>query len=269
VLVVHGAEDNLLPFEAAVDFYSRLEGPKRLWLIPGAGHAQEPVMSHREEYAAQLAGFLDQAMAGQAAPAPALRVGNAELPGNRRALEFTLAGEEARSQAGAASVLVTALGDGTLWQGILRRGGTIRVELPGPVELTVALEVKSLGGDGFPRADDDPPSSLYRSAGYREAFRRLVRAINRRDLPALDAGLDDCLALPRVYPFDFFAATYCLRAALAGRGLVPGWPVPERGIIRRSLERFAALWKAHAFLPGAEAPSSPLGWVEQEMERWG
>src|SRR6185503_1689864 len=50
VFIVHGVEDEVLPFEAALDFQCALRGPGRLWLIPGAGHAQEPALSHGAEY---------------------------------------------------------------------------------------------------------------------------------------------------------------------------------------------------------------------------
>lgn len=40
VLVVHGEADRIVPFIEGEELYSRLEGPKDFWRIPGVGHLQ-------------------------------------------------------------------------------------------------------------------------------------------------------------------------------------------------------------------------------------
>lgn len=62
LFAIHGAEDRLLPFEAALDVHRAHGGPGRLWLIPGVGHAQEPALACAEEYAAQLGDFFHGAL---------------------------------------------------------------------------------------------------------------------------------------------------------------------------------------------------------------
>ena len=59
VLIIHGAEDRQVPAEHARQLYAAAAEPKKLWIVPGAGHtgrlAQVP-----EEYAARVVGFFDR-----------------------------------------------------------------------------------------------------------------------------------------------------------------------------------------------------------------
>src|SRR5262249_39720414 len=61
--------DPLLPFEATLQVYDTLPGPKRLWLLPEVSHAQEPVLAQDGEYVAQLADFFHGALQGDTHPA--------------------------------------------------------------------------------------------------------------------------------------------------------------------------------------------------------
>jgi hypothetical protein len=70
VFLIHGVEDPLFPFEAALDLHRRLSGPKRLWLIPGTAHAQEPALTVASEYSRQLETFFDAAFSGGEGPPP-------------------------------------------------------------------------------------------------------------------------------------------------------------------------------------------------------
>ncbi len=65
LFIIHGAEDRLLPFEAALDVRQAHGGPGRLWLIPGVGHAQEPALACAEEYASQLGDFFRSALGSE------------------------------------------------------------------------------------------------------------------------------------------------------------------------------------------------------------
>lgn len=193
VFVIHGVEDQLLPFEAAVDLHGALCGPKRLWLIEGVGHAQEAVLGCGKEYVRQLGDFFTGAFPRSAPPRD-------------------------------------------------------KPDLLDPEEHEVTR-------------------ARYDAGGYRAAFRELVEAINRRDLSRLDASLGDYMKLERAYPFDFFAAVYCLRAAHAALGLASGWRSRDGAAARRSLERFLALWASHPALPGPEVPASPAAWARSQLER--
>jgi len=229
LLAVHGVEDELLPFEAAIDLYLEWRGPKRLWLIPGAGHAQEPALSHATEYIAQLRRFLDADGGVAASPGRAPRA--------TRFLESEIAGDELRQS------IASRAAEPPAW----------------------SLEVETLARDGFPERQLDERSARYRDGGYRDAFRRLVGAINQRDLAALDVALAAYCDLPRALPFDRLASMYALRVALAARGEVPGWPVPDRATGRRALARFALLFSAHEELALIDRTRSPLAWVEREI----
>jgi pimeloyl-ACP methyl ester carboxylesterase len=233
VLIVHGVDDDLLPFEAAVDLYAALRGPKHLWLIPHAGHAQEPALSHRQEYVAQLGKFFASAFEG-------------DVVNFDRCLDVAIDGDELR------------LG--------VRSMDAESSERNGRAELSVSIGVECMADDGFPARDADERSATYRDAGYRELFRRLVRAVNQMDLDDLDRGLADYLELPRALPFDLLASMYAFRVAAAARGLVPGWPSPSPDVARRAFERFATLWGAHGELLDIDRSESPLAWIESGAE---
>jgi len=238
VFVVHGVDDELLPFEAALDIFARLREPRRLWIVPGAGHAQEPALSHGAEYAVQIASFL----------ADAFDSGSIRVAGARRV----------------PSRLVTTATGGTLAQRVV--ADPAETVEPPAADLCTELEVHTLASDGFPRSDDDELSSAYRGGGYRDAFRRLVQAAGAMDYGALDREISSYLELPRRMPFDLLVSTYCLRTAMAARGLVPGWPRPRAEVAGRAAQRFRELWHAHPErLPCAD-PSSPLRWIEAQEE---
>ena len=232
-LIIHGVEDEILPFEAALDVHAALRGPRRLWLVPGAGHAQEPALSHGAEYAAQLRAFFRSSFS----TAP-----------------------EAGGPSG--PVLISRLGEETLEQRVVEPTADGRQSTGRSADQELEIEALTLGPDGFPRPELDPVSERYRCGGYRELFRRMVRAVNAMDFAGLDAALGDHLELRREMPFDLLAAMYCVRIAQAGLGLAPGWPRADEKIVARSLERFSALWEAHPALPGREAADSPLVWVD-------
>ena len=231
-LVVHGVDDALLPFESAIDFHESQRETSRLWLIPGAGHAQEPALSHGAEYVAQMGSFLARCF-GQP---------GAEIDARR--------------------ILVTQLAGGELVQGFVDASDP-------PTEETGlwTLPVATLSPDGWPEESADPLSHGYRYAGYRSAFRALVEAVNGRDFARLDRELEAYMALPRRMPFDLLASTYCLRVGLAHRKLVPGWPVGSENRARRALERFRDLWGAHPHWRDFDHSPSPLRWVLDELAR--
>jgi hypothetical protein len=203
-----------------------------LWLIPRAGHAQEPALSHGVEYTAQLRAFFRSSFS--LPPDPRGSFGSSLITRIRgETLEQTVEDSPVRAPVGGA-----ASGD------------------------EFQLEALALGPSGYPREELDPLSDLYRRGKYRDAFRLLVRAVNERDFSGLDAALEGYLELPRELPFDFLAAMYCLLVAKAGLGRVRGWPPADHKITARSLARFRVLWEAHPALPGRDVTDSPLAWVD-------
>jgi hypothetical protein len=261
VLVVHGVEDQILPFEAALDVYQRLAGRARVWLVAETGHAQEPALVRGPEYAAQLADFLDGAFAGRRPLAPAVRVsiGPGARPGAigvRACLEQGARGSAAEPTG---PVLLTIVGGGVLRQILLEGPGETVLEHPGPIESTFALRVLHPAGDAA--------ATRYVSDGYQTTFRAMVQAVNQRRLRELDAALEAHMRLARDQRFDFFAALYSLRAAQAALGMVPGWRERNGAIAERSLERFLALWASNPALPGEDVATSPARWAGERRRQ--
>ncbi len=260
VLLVHGVQDELLPFEAALDLYGQVPGPRRLWLVPETGHAQEPVLARGLEYAAQLEDFLDCAFAGTPPGTPAVRVAVGPAlpprPGGVR-VRLGLAGAPAAARP-PGPVLLSAVGGGILRQGLLAGAEAADLEFPGPLEHVCTLRVLC--------PEQDASAAWYVRGGYQTVFRAMVAAVNGRDLGRLDAALAAHMRLRRADRFDFFAALYCLRGAQAALGEVPSWPGRDRGLARRYLERFLVLWSSHPALPGEDVAESPARWVRAHLD---
>ena len=227
VLIVHGMDDLLLPFEGALDLCRLLRGPRRVWLIRGCGHAQEPILCAAAEYALRLRTFFDAAFSGcaSAGPAGAARLTATEVAGGRLRLRFAGEGDSGSDPDGAVEV--------------------------SPVD---------------PEGDvPDDRARRYREGGYRCTLRSMTQAVNRRDISALDRALGDYMALERSLPFDFIAALQCVAAARAALERSLEWPARDREIARRSLERLLLLRGAHACLPGPEVETSISAWAEREL----
>jgi pimeloyl-ACP methyl ester carboxylesterase len=259
VLVVHGVEDEILPFEAAIDLHEKLSGRGRIWLVPETGHAQEPALLRGPEYAAQIEDFLDCAFAGTPPPTPAVRVSNPGHPGNGRVRARLDPESPTALGRSRGPVLVSAVGGGVLRQVLLDGADEAELDLPGPIESLFTLRIL--------RAGPDASASWYVSGGYQAAFRAMVAAVNRRDLQSLDAALEAHMRLGRAARFDFFAALYCLRGAQAALGDVPSWPGRDPLCARRNLERFLVLWTSDPALPGVDVAESPARWARTQLEK--
>ena len=257
VFVVHGVEDEILPFEAAIDLHQKLAGRGRLWLVPETGHAQEPALLRGLEYAAQLEDFLDCAFAGTPPMTPAVRVSNSGHPGPggvRASLEPESSTAPARGP-----VLLSAIGGGVLRQVLLEGPEEAELDFPGPVQNFFTLRIL--------RAEPDASATWYVSGGYQAVFRAMVAAVNQRDLGNLDAALEAHMRLARAARFDFFAALYCLRGAQVALGDVPSWPGRDPSCARRNLERFLVLWTSNPALPSAAVADSPAKWAHTQLEK--
>jgi pimeloyl-ACP methyl ester carboxylesterase len=260
VLLVHGVEDEILPFEAAIDLHEQLPGPKRLWLVPGIGHAQEPVLARSLEYAAQLEDFLDCAFASMPPLTPAVRVAALPAPHPATGCVTVRLGFDAAAASGPRGpVLLSAVGGGVLRQVVLQGREEAVLQFPGPIERVFTLRVLP--------TEPDVSAARYVSGGYQTVFRAMVQAANARDLGSLDAALEAHMRLERADTLDFLAALYCLRGAQAALGALPSWPARDRVLARRSLERFLVLWTSNPALPGADVAASPARWVREQLEK--
>ena len=260
VLLVHGVKDEILPFEVAIDLHEKLPGPRRIWLVPETGHAQEPALARGLEYTAQLEDFLDCAFTGTPPFTPTVRVSDvhADHPrmGGVRArlgLDSSVATSRPRGP-----VLLSAVGGGILRQVLLEGSEEAVLEFPGPIESVFTLRLL--------RTELDARADWYASGGYQTVFRAMVEAVNARDLGSLDAALEAHMRLGRADLCDFFAALYCLRGAQAALGGVPSWPGRDLVFARRNLERFLVLWISNPALPGEDVARSPARWVREQLE---
>jgi fermentation-respiration switch protein FrsA (DUF1100 family) len=63
VLVIHGSQDEVIPFRLGRAVFDAAREPKQFWAIAGAGHNDIPETAG-EEYPARLRAFLEQALQG-------------------------------------------------------------------------------------------------------------------------------------------------------------------------------------------------------------
>jgi pimeloyl-ACP methyl ester carboxylesterase len=209
VLFIHGAEDPLLPFEATLQIYDTKPGAKHLWLIPGVGHAQEPVLAQDAEYAAQLGEFFHRALSARAPS----RVGTPPItcdvvvqPGGACTLQLRNAGPPAL-------VLLTIVYDTrvefrTVWVPDAVDLSNVGRDTPRQVSCLRLFTVTGCG-------DSTRPCLSPRGQRYQEVFQPYIRGLSRLlhegRLQELAPLLD---ALPQESPkapFDFFLGVYCVQ----------------------------------------------------------
>ena len=63
ILLIHGEKDSYIPIAQSQALYDLAEGPKSLWIVPGAKHNQS-IMVRPEEYARRLLRFFHEHLAG-------------------------------------------------------------------------------------------------------------------------------------------------------------------------------------------------------------
>lgn len=61
IFIIHGDRDMLVPVEMARELYRACGGPKRLWIVEGANHAESSCMKP-EEYQKQVTEFFDSCL---------------------------------------------------------------------------------------------------------------------------------------------------------------------------------------------------------------
>jgi pimeloyl-ACP methyl ester carboxylesterase len=249
VLFVHGVEDPLLPCEATLQVYSVKPGAKRLWLIPGVGHAQEPILAQDAEYAAQLGDFFHQVLqsklpAASRPPAmtcellrqgpatPVLRVHNPGPPG----------------LALCTVVQNTALHLRTVW---VQECLDIPVEPGAGQPMGSCLRLFEVAGSGDAAGVRLTP----RGQRYRERFQPCLRALSRTLHESRLAELAPLLeAFPQQRPeppFDFFLGLYCVQVMLRCRRRLPP-------MARAAAEIFRRYW--HYGAPDGTLPIQPTLW---------
>ncbi|MCZ6874720.1 MAG: alpha/beta hydrolase [bacterium] len=225
VFFIHGVEDPLLPFEATLEVYDAKPGVKRLWLMPGVGHAQEAVLANDGEYTAQLSDFFHDVLSNSAhAKTPTLSWEVSANHAGRPMLQLYNNGPPG-------AVLTTFISDQaadftTTW---VDDAATLPIPTGHPFR-----HVHSLRLFEAVQGSHATVQCLLTSRGqrYQTVFRPYIRALSRLLHESRLSELGDCLkTLPQSKPeapFDFFLGVYCIQ------------------IIRRSRKKFPHLAKAAA-----------------------
>jgi pimeloyl-ACP methyl ester carboxylesterase len=218
VLFIHGIEDALLPCEATLQVYERKPGAKRLWLIPGVGHAQEAVLAQDAEYAAQLGDFFYAALGGTPAAALPLPMSGELLAVGPRAVALQVYNPGPPGLA-----LTTVVSNARVYQRTVWVQDHLTLPaVPGDSSsMASCLRLLTTAGMGV-NAHLCPSA---RGQHYRNLWQSRLRSLSRtlhesrwRDLPAL------LQTLPQerpAAPFDFFLGLYCVQIMLRTRHKFP------------------------------------------------
>jgi hypothetical protein len=244
VCFIHGVEDPLLPFEATLQVYPSKPGVKRLWLIPGVGHAQEPVLAQDAEYAAQLRDFFYGVLAGvpPAYPAPAMTceiipqgvTSGAGAAGVAGAKAWTL---RLHNPGPPGLALTTVIGNRTvdfrtIWvEDQAEISGIVRAAQPQASCLRL-FEVAGCGATA--RVRQTARGNRYQAA-FQSSLRALSKTLHERRLQELEALVH---AMPKSRPeapFDFFLGLYCVQIMQRTRQKLPH-------IARAAAEAFTRYW---------------------------
>jgi hypothetical protein len=210
VLFIHGVEDALLPCEATLQVYQGKPGAKRLWLIPGVGHAQEPVLAQDAEYAAQLGDFFHPLLPSKIRPSTAVSSITCDVVA-QPAGTWTV---RLHNPGPPGVVLLTIVHDTrvefrTIWVADRMELPTVGCEQPRQVSC-----LRLFTGTGA-SSDAARPCLSARGQRYQAVFQPYVRGLSKllhegrlKDLAPL------LRALPQERPeapFDFFLGVYCVQ----------------------------------------------------------
>jgi pimeloyl-ACP methyl ester carboxylesterase len=210
VLFIHGAEDPLLPFEATLQVYATKPGAKRLWLIPGVGHAQEPVLAQDAEYVAQLGNFFHPLLSSKiqrSIDTPAILCDVVAQPAGACTVRLHNPGPPG-------VVLLTIVYDTrvefrTIWVADRVDLLTMGHDRPRQVSCLRLFAVT----DGSRDTTRLCPSA--RGQRYQEVFQPYIRGLSKLLHEGRLKDLDPLLrALPQERPeapFDFFLGVYCVQ----------------------------------------------------------
>lgn len=238
VFVIHGAADRLLPCEGALRLYEALTGAKRLWLLPGAGHAQEPALAADREYAAQLEAFFHRGPGGgrgNAGDEESVAVEREPRPDGSTRLTVSL-----RDGACEGAYLLSAWGKGALkfFRPWLTRGSRFQAEHPEPAPQVAAIKIhqaERTGETWRPRLSER--SALYEER-YAAGFREIAARLHEGKAEEALAGLKTLLADPPPPPFNLIARLHAARLEDLAQKKHPQTAREARGLFDRLSRAF-------------------------------
>jgi hypothetical protein len=208
-----------LPFEATLQVYDAKPGAKRLWLIPGVGHAQEPVLAQDAEYVAQLGAFFHGVLPSPSPP----RLDTAPITCDVVAQPDGAFTVQLRNPGLPGMVLLTIVHDTRVefcpvWLSDVATLPHVIRHRPRQVS---CLRLCTASGCGATAR----LCLSRRGQGYQEVFQPYIRSLSRLlhegSLKELDTLLQ---ALPQdrpEAPFDFFIGIYCVQIMQRTRYKLP------------------------------------------------
>lgn len=202
LLITHGTDDRLLPFETALRVFQARRAGSRLWLLPGVGHAQEPALVVDEEYVAQLADFFRRTLIDSRP----VEITEVTLEGSEAVIRSLDPRESVAVQI--AVIEGDRLGFHRRW---LEGGSAVHLPVSGPeaeVVVTPVFRAEREGGGWRPvesaraRVHASATGSTLRAVSSKLHDRRVLEA---RDL------LAPLVESSPPFPFNFLARLHCAR----------------------------------------------------------
>jgi uncharacterized protein len=209
VLFIHGAEDPLLPFEATLQVYEAKPGAKRLWLIPGVGHAQEPVLAQDAEYVAQLGDFFHRLFCRRDQPSHGTPIITCDVV-TQPAGAFTL---RLHNPGPPGLVLLTMVYDTrvefrTVWTTDEVESPPLVYDRPRQVSCLRLFAVTGWGDTA--RRCPSPRGRCYQEV-FQPYIRGLSQLLHEGRLQELDSLFRSLPQQRPEAPFDFFLGVYCVQ----------------------------------------------------------
>ncbi len=203
LFVSHGISDRLLPFETALRVYQEAPSPKRIWLIPHVGHAQDPALCVDEEYRAQIQHFYHQALIE---PNPVWDEVQVEKQDDKVNLSLS------SSLAGRAYCLLDLYNDQmVLHRPFLEPGVSHKIDLLNPESeliLTPMFSVEKSGSTWQPKPSER--SKIY-SGDIGSTLKALSSKLHDRQIEGPRDLLSGLLKTNPPFPFNFLARLHCAR----------------------------------------------------------
>lgn len=236
VFCIHGLDDRLLPFEAAMQVYEALPGPRQLWLIPAVSHPQEAALAVDGEYVAQLGHFFHTTLSDTSA-APLATLTWRLMPHGPREYRLHL-----RNTGVPGAVLVTVVTAQTLTCTTVWLDAETELSLP-------AMDAPPWVSALALRAQATPRGVRYGQT-WQPLLRALSRALHERrghEYAALVQAMPPERPEP---PYDFFLGLYCVQIMQRTQRTQPD-------VAQAAARRFVQYWH---YGPSLDQPGVTTPW---------
>lgn len=180
ILISHGTADPLFPFETAIRAHQHYQGPGRLWLLPGVGHAQDPALEADGEYVAQLGHFFGDCLNGQASENSAC-VPTVEISSVGNGDSMIRVSLDSGKEEGAYLIFAQAKNVLKIWRTWLTAGESREFGCPIPSAFTWAVKIHRAvrNGDSWECQPSDRSGRTSATADFEKSLRQLNGLIRR------------------------------------------------------------------------------------------